>query len=130
VTGIDRHTGLVIDNYTSALQAVEVIFSTAISERGMRRYFGAGLVELLGRALTPQLFAAWKVLMAVGIDLWEPRFRVRGVYVAASPEALRLGSSSVRVEVDWRPRGHLGDTTVESVRTFSITFGGPVVRIS
>ncbi|MCF1744226.1 GPW/gp25 family protein [Paradevosia shaoguanensis] len=130
MTGIDRHSGAHIDNYTSALQAVEVAFSTAIGERVMRRHFGAGLVELLGRAVTPRLFAAWKILMVIGIDLWEPRFRVRGVYVSASPDALRLGSASVSVEVDWRPRAHLGDFTVEGVRSFSIAFGGPRVQVS
>ncbi|AKR58016.1 hypothetical protein GCM10011321_31480 [Youhaiella tibetensis] len=130
MTGIDRHTGARIDNYASALQAVEVAFSTSIGERVMRRHFGAGLIELLGRAMTPRLFAAWKILMAVGIDLWEPRFRVRSVSVNASPETLRLGSASVAVEVDWRPRGHLGDFTVEGVRSFSISFGGSRVQVS
>lgn len=123
MTAVDRVTGRLIDNYTSALQAVEVIFATPIGERVMRRHFGAGLVELLGRAVTPPLFAAWQTLVAVGIDLWEPRFRVRGVYVGGSADTLRLGAASVRVEVDWRPRAHLGDFTVEGVRSFTVGFG-------
>lgn len=124
MSGIDRKTGKVIDNYRSALQSVEVIFSTAIGERVMRRYFGGGVVELLGRAMTPALFSAWVTLLAVGIDLWEPRFRVRGVYVTGTADTLRLGQAGVRIEVDWRPRGHLGDFSIEGVRSFSIGFGG------
>ncbi|KAB2859319.1 MAG: hypothetical protein F9K43_23980 [Bauldia sp.] len=123
MSGIDRHAGAVIDNYASALQALEVIFTTALGERVMRRHFGAGLVELLGRAVTPALFAAWQTLLVIGIDLWEPRFRVRRVLVGGSAEALRLGQARVRVEVDWRPRGHLGDPAVEGTRSFSIGFG-------
>lgn len=126
MSAVDRNTGQVVGNYASALQSVEVIFSTAIGERVMRRHFGAGLVELLGRAVTPPLFAAWQTLIAVGIDLWEPRFRVRGVYVTGSVDALRLGRAGVRIEVDWRPRGHLGDLTVEGVRSFSVGFGDRV----
>lgn len=123
MSGVDRHTGKLIGNYESALQAVEVIFATRIGERIMRRHFGAGLAELLGRAMTAPLFAAWQMLLAVGIDLWEPRFRVRGVYVSATPTDLRLGRSGVRIEVDWRPRALAGDFSIDSVRSFTILFG-------
>ncbi len=57
----------------------------------MRREFGGGVVELLGRAMTPALFAAWKQLVATAIDLWEPRFRVRRVLVTGSVEEIRTG---------------------------------------
>ena len=123
MSGVDRHTGKLIGNYQSALQALEVIFTTRIGERVMRRHFGGGLAELLGRAMTPSLFAAWQLLLAVGIDLWEPRFRVRGVYVAATPTDLRLGKAGVRVEVDWRPRALAGDYSVDGVRSFTVRFG-------
>ncbi|WEK04563.1 MAG: GPW/gp25 family protein [Candidatus Devosia phytovorans] len=128
MSGVDRRTGKLISNYEHALQSVEVIFTTRIGERVMRRHFGAGMVELLGRAMTPKLFAAWQLLLAVGIDLWEPRFRVRGVYVSATPTDLRLGRAGVRIEVDYRPRALSGDFSVEGVRSFTIRFG-PRVQI-
>lgn len=123
MSGVDRHSGKVIDGYASALQSVEVVFSTRIGERVMRRHFGAALVELLGRATTPQLFAAWKTLIVVGIDLWEPRFRVRAVLVNADPNDLRLGTAGIEVLVDWRPRALAGDLTVESTRSFTMRLG-------
>lgn len=89
----------------------------------MRRHFGAGLAELLGRATTPALFAAWKTLIAVGIDLWEPRLRVRAVLVSASPDQLRLGTAGIDVLVDWRPRALLGDFSVTGTRNFTIRMG-------
>ncbi len=123
MSGIDRHTGKVIGNYDSALQSIEVIFTTRIGERVMRRHFGAGLAELLGRATTPALFAAWQMLVAIGIDLWDVRWRVRGVYVTANANAIALGEAGIRVEADWRPRALDGDFTVESTRSFTIRFG-------
>lgn len=127
---IDRDTGEVIDNYASALQSVEAIFTTRIGEMLMLRHFGAGLVELLGRLMVPSLFAAFLTLMAAGIDIWEPRFRVRRVELSGTTDEVRMGRAGFLIEVDWRPRGHLGDPTVEGVRTFGLTFVGNRVRTS
>ena len=112
MSGVDRRTGRPIDNFSSACQSVEVLFATRIGERVMRRHFGGGLIELLGRAVTLRLFEAWKTILAVGIDLWEPRFRVRWVRASATPEAIRLGRAGIEVDVDWRPRAHLGDLKI------------------
>lgn len=119
----DRRTGARLSNYASALQSVEIILFTRLGERVMRREFGAGLIELLGRALTDRLFSAYLLLLAAAIDLWEPRFRVRRVTAGGSVEEIRRGHASFRVEVEYRPNGHLGDETVEAVRTFGLKFG-------
>ncbi|HEV7418065.1 MAG TPA: GPW/gp25 family protein [Tianweitania sediminis] len=121
---IDRRTGAVIDNYASALQSVEVIFTTRNGETLMLRQFGAGLVELLGRLMVPSLFAAFRTLMAAGIDLWEPRFRVRRIDLNGTVDEVRMGRAGFTIEVDWRPRAHLGDPSVDGVRTFGLTFVG------
>lgn len=123
MAGIDRRTGKVIDNLASAYQGVEVIVSTRIGSRIMRREFGGGVAELLGRLVTPALFAAWKQLIATAIDIWEPRFRVRRVLLDGTVDELRLGKIGLTLEVDYRPRGHLGDFTVERVLSFGIFFG-------
>ena len=118
MAGIDRRTGKVIGNLASAYQGVEVILSTRIGSRIMRREFGGGIAELLGRLLTPSLFAAWRQLVATAIDLWEPRFRIRRILISGSVEQLRLGQVGLSIEADYRPRGHLGDFTVERVLSF------------
>ena len=123
MAGVDRRTGKVIDNLASAFQGVEVTLSTRIGSRVMRREFGGGVVELLGRAVTPALFAAWRQLVGTAIDLWEPRFRVRRALVKGSVEQLRLGRVGLTIEADYRPRGHLGNFTVERVLSFDIYFG-------
>lgn len=95
----------------------------------MVRHFGAGVVELLGRMLSARLFAAYQILLASAIDLWEPRFRVRGVYPSGSVDSIRLGNAKLRIDVDWMPRGHLGDTTTEGVRSFSLGLDGQKLRV-
>lgn len=119
----DRRTGARISNYESAVQSVEILFFSQIGEHVLLREFGAGLIELLGRKLTPRLFAAFMLLIAAAIDLWEPRFRVRRVIPGGNANELRLGHAGFAIEVDFRPNAHLGDDTVESVQTFGLWFG-------
>ncbi len=130
MSGIDRHTGQVIDNYASAVQGIEVILLTRIGSRVLRREFGGGVPELLGRLMTASLFAAFQQLIATAIDLWEPRFAVRRITPTGSVEELRNGHASLIIEVDYRPRGHLGDDTVESIRSFAINSSGGSVQVN
>ena len=129
MAGIDRRTGKIISNYDSALQAVEVILSTRIGTRIMRRQFGGGVAELLGRAVTPPLFALFLQLVATAIDTWEPRFRVRQVVPLGTVDEIRAGQVGVRFDVDYRPRGHLGDFTVERVLSFGLSFRAGGLRV-
>lgn len=118
---IDRRTGETISNEQSALQSAEIIFSTRIGELVMLRHFGGGIVELLGRAMTPRLFAAFRMLIVVAIDLWEPRLKVRGVYLTTNASSLALGKAGVRIEVDYMPNGHKGDFTVQKQLQFGLS---------
>ncbi len=70
----DQHTGELIDNFASAVQSVEILIFTRLGEVVMLREYGAGALDLLGRLATPRLFAAFRLLVAAAIDLWEPRF--------------------------------------------------------
>lgn len=123
MSGIDRHTGKVIDNLGSAYQGVEVTLTTRLGSRVMRREFGGGIVELLGRAISPALFSAWQQLIATAIDIWEPRFSVRRVVPTGSVEEIRMGQAGLLIEADYRPRGHLGDFTVDRVVGFTLLLG-------
>ena len=120
MSGIDRRTGRPLASFAHALQSVEVIISTRIGSRVMRRTFGGGVAELLGRAVTPSLFAAFQQLVATAIDTYEPRFRVRRVIPSGSTEAVRAGAVGMTFEVDYRPRALQGDLTVERVVDFSL----------
>ncbi|WP_394689051.1 GPW/gp25 family protein [Hoeflea sp.] len=129
MAGIDRSTGRVMSNYDHALQSVEVILSTRIGSRAMRRQFGGGVAEILGRAVTPPLFALFQQLVATAIDIWEPRFRVRQIIPLGTAEQIRAGHVGMRFDVDYRPRGHLGDFTVERVLSFGLNFRAGGIQV-
>lgn len=122
MSDVNRYTGAPIGSYESALQAVETIISTPIGSRVMRRQFGGGIAELLGRLTKPSLFVAFQQLLATAIDLYEPRFEVRRIHPYGSTDTVRLGTLGVRIEADFRPRALQGDFTVERVVSFGINF--------
>jgi len=124
MSGIDRRTGTIIDNFASACQSLETIFATPIGERVMRRQFGGGIVELLGRLMRPDLFPVVMILIAAAIDVWEPRFRVRSVRFTGSVDAVRAGQAGIAIEVDWRPDAHRGDFTIEGTRAMILRYSG------
>lgn len=126
----DRYTGAPIDNLTSAFQSLEILFTTRLASVVMLREFGAGIIEMLGRRILPPLFAMFIQLVGTSIDLWEPRFKVRRITPRASVDELRQGIMKIEIEVDYRPRGHLGDPTVERRLNFPMTFQRSGVSIS
>jgi uncharacterized protein len=127
MAGIDRRTGAIIDDLSSTLQATVFILSTRLSTVVLLREFGGGVIELLGRRMTPTLFAVWQQLIATAIELWEPRFAIRRVVPTGSVEQIRMGIAGLLIEADFRPRGHLGDFTVERVVGFTLGFGGRTI---
>lgn len=104
------------------MQSVEILFTTRLASIAMLREFGAGFIELLGRRITRRLFPVFLQLVATAIDLWEPRFKVRRIVPSGSLDDVRSGVLKVSIEVDYRPRGHKGDETVERLLNFSMTF--------
>lgn len=120
--GMSRIDGSTLSNYESACQAVEHVLSSRIGSFPLLREYAGGVIELLGRATTPPLFAAWRQLVATAIDLWEPRFRVRRCSFSGTAAELRLGKADLVIEADFRPKGHLGDFTVERIASFTIGF--------
>lgn len=129
MAGIDRRTGAIIGDLASALQAAVLILSTRISSTVLLREFGGGVIELLGRSMTPSLFAAWQQLIATAIEIWEPRFAIRRVVPMGTVDEIRLGKAGLLIEADFRPRGHLGDFTVERVVGFTLGFGGSITAV-
>lgn len=112
--GLCRRTGRVLRDFDHVVQSVEVIFSTRLGSRVMLRWFGAGLVELLGRRITPRLVSLYCTLLALGITVWEPRLQVVSVDTTGNTiDAVRLGDLNFEVQVYYRPNGHKGDFTVE-----------------
>lgn len=129
MTDIDRQTGLVIDNLTSVFQQVEMILSTRIASLVMSRNFGGGVVELLGKLVTPALFDAFRQLVGTAIDLWEPRFHVLTTSLDGTVNEIRSGKAALIIEVEYMPRALHGDFSVERITNFGLLFTRLGVRV-
>ena len=121
--GVNRRTGRVLTGLAHVRQSLHVIFTTQIGARVMRRTFGSAVPSLLGKAnLTPQVLLNFYVAVAIAVELWEPRFRVRQVgYPGADNSADRLqqGQFGVQISGDYRPNALEGDFTVASSEIIS-----------
>ncbi|ACL55625.1 GPW/gp25 family protein [Methylobacterium nodulans] len=112
--GLDRDTGEPLFDLAHVAQAVQTIFTTRLGERVMLRWFGGGLAELLGRRITPALLRSYRMLLALAIATWEPRLQVVKIDgTGNSTDAIALGHLKFTAICYYRPRGHLGDYTVE-----------------
>ena len=122
-TGIDRETGKPLSDWDHTVQSILVILSTHFGERVMRRVFGSAVPRVLGKNLVPDTMLKFYMAVAVAIELWEPRFRVRRFdYPGAtnSPQDLRQGRIGIRLIGDYMPRALEKDFTVESNRTVAL----------
>ena len=122
-TGIDRETGKPLTDWDHTVQSILVILSTHFGERVMRRVFGSAVPRVLGKNLVPDTMLKFYMAVAVAIELWEPRFRVRRFdYPGAtnSPQDLRQGRIGIRLIGDYMPRALEKDFTVESIRTVAL----------
>jgi len=113
-TGIDRNTGKIIAGWPHVVQSLRVIFTTFFGERVLRRWFGP---KILGQNLTPSTVLKFWSAICVAIDTWEPRYKVTQIIPLSAD---RDGSIGFRINGVYRPRGHLGDFSVEQPRNLSI----------
>ncbi len=117
MAGVDRVTGRRLDGFPHVVQSINLIMTTRLGERVMRRHFGSSAFFLLGRLLTPDHVVRFFSVYCLAVELWEPRFKiVRVVPIRTNVEDVRLGRFAFAIEGEYRPRGHLGDPTPEGVR--------------
>jgi phage baseplate assembly protein W len=105
--GIDAATGRVLRDEAHVDQSLVKIFTTDFGARVMRRFFGSNLPRQLGENQIQETFLRFYSALGVAL-LQEPRIaltRIRPISVE------RTGRSGFQLELEDRPRGHLGDFT-------------------
>jgi len=119
--GTNRETGARLDGWPHVAQALGDIFTTRYGERVMRRYLGSLVPNLLGENMVPETFV--KFFAAVGVALeQEPRVKL----IKVTPLSVaRDGRAGVRIELEYRPRGHLGDFTPAGRKRVILSGAGP-----
>lgn len=118
-TGIDRNTGKILTGLAHVRQSVQVIFTTYIASRIMRRTFGSFVPVLLGRSnLTKPELLRFFTAIHLALGLWEPRLRsLRVVFAPAqnTRDDFRQGHTGMSVKVLYYPNALQGDFTSDVV---------------
>lgn len=117
-TGIDRRTGKVLRGIAHVRQSVEVIFTTPLMSRVMRRTFGSAVPGLLGKPLVADTLVRFYTAIHIALALWEPRLgSLKATYQADqnTPEKLRAGKMGLRLRARYYPNALQGDFTSDVV---------------
>ena len=120
--GINRRTGKPLSGWDHVVQSLGVIFSTRFGDRIMRRNFGSAVPGLLGRNMVPSTVLRFYLAIAIAIELWEPRFRVRKFShpgSSNSADGLGQGRLGIRIDGDYLPNALEGDKTVVIPQTLT-----------
>lgn len=130
--GMDRYTGKMLTGWDHVIQSMLLIFSTKYHERVLRRWCGSFVPHLIGNNADEPTIARFYFAIAMGIDLFEPNYRIQRVRIAnradgttlTSPEELRTGKMTTSMEGTYRPRGHLGNSQPQVRRAVGLVSRG------
>lgn len=121
MAGIDARTGQLLEGWPHVVQSVGILITTMLGSRVMRRYVGSVATLMLGKLVNRRNMLRLMQSIAVAIDLFEPRFKVKSI----TPTTLdRTGKVSLVIEGEYRPRGHLGDPRPEGTRRITLASNG------
>jgi hypothetical protein len=123
MSGIDRRTGKLLGEWSHVLQSLEVIMTTRIGSRLMRRRFGSEVPGILGQNMTPSTMLRFMTAYVVAVELWEPRFRVRRFSYPAKTngvEAIKQGRIGLVIEGDYLPNALQGDVTTVATKLVTL----------
>lgn len=112
--GVDRRTGRVITDWAHVVSSLEDLLTTRILSRVMLREYGSTMPELIDAPMNDASLMLFYSAIATACALWEPRVELTNI---AFVEASQDGRVTLRMILNYMPRGHLGDRTVEDVRT-------------
>ncbi|MBX8827533.1 GPW/gp25 family protein, partial [Ochrobactrum sp. SFR4] len=116
-TGVNAFTGQKLSDWAHVEQSINIILTTPIGSRVMRRDFGSNLPDLVDRKLTPRGVLAVYSAAALAIDKYEPRFQLTKASITAVNHTGHIGLSLFGT---YYPRGHLGDYSIAEDKTTRI----------
>lgn len=115
--GIDRDTGRALTGWDHVVQSLNVLFTTRYVERVMLRWFGTDIPKLLLQPMNEPTILEVFYAALVGIELWEPRFRVVDISIT---QAEVTGHLSFNFTGIYYPRGQNGDFTSSMRKTLVV----------
>jgi len=79
--GMNMATGRDLTGIDHLSQSINDILSTPIGSRVMRREYGSDLPDLIDAPMTPELTVDVFAAVALALDRWEPRYRVKRIWI-------------------------------------------------
>lgn len=118
--GMSKSTGGLLDDDAHLAQSIEVLLTTPIGSRCMRRDYGCLLPELVDQPGTPVTVMRWFGAIATALLRWEPRVRLRKVRLEAAPDQALAGRFRFSLELERRDlAGARRGLTLPLVLTFN-----------
>lgn len=84
--GMDARTGKPLADTAHLAQSVADILGTPLGSRVMRRDYGSLLPELIDQPFNPTTQVRLYAAVAIALQRWEPRLRLRRVQIAPAAE--------------------------------------------
>ncbi|WP_083714810.1 GPW/gp25 family protein [Phaeobacter inhibens] len=100
---MDRKTGRRLTGIAHLRQSIEMILTTPIGSRVMRRDFGSRLPDLVDKNITQSLRMQMFAATVEALRKWEPRLEVQRVFV--EPSADEHSTVSLAIEGIYLPNG-------------------------
>jgi hypothetical protein len=125
----DRFTGKLISGWPAVQQRMDILFSTPIHQRVLRRWVGSLVPRMLGQNIVSATILRFFNAIATALDLWEPCYRVGRVYfmenvgppeappipLAAASAEIRAGNIAFRTEGVYYPYAVQGNFTPQTM---------------
>ena len=131
MSGIDRRTGKPLTGFAHVRQSLGVIFETPPGTRVLARDFGLPWHSIIGKLARRRAVLRFWTLVAILTSIEEPRFPIRRFIPGANDvDKFRAGDVAFIMEGEYRPRAHLGDMSVESIRQVGLADTGNGLKIA
>lgn len=112
--GFSNVDGSLLAGFDHVRQSIEVILTTPVGSRVMRRDFGSELMGLIDRPMNDRVILGIYSACAMAIAKWEPRFAVTGINIGDLNEQ---GAIDLQIRGVYYPNGHKGDFSVTEGET-------------
>lgn len=119
--GFKQSDGNTLEGFDHVRQSLQVIFTTPLRTRVMRREFGCELFDLIDRPMTDKVILAIYASVVSACSLWEPRYEITQ---CTYTNVAATGVVELSLVGNYFPRGHLGDkSTVYNDTPLFLTIG-------
>jgi uncharacterized protein len=116
MAGINRMTGALLDGWPHVEQSINLLITTVLGQRVMRRNIGSRLPRLVDAPISPSTLIDFYAATAGVIDKWEPRFKL----IRVTMDEADKGHLTIAAEGVYFPRGHLGDFSIQQPKNVSV----------